>query len=66
MEIIMRDKQIVHSQKSLEDALSEISRLKVDIGAYEKQASSKLKMMFLLSFLITVTPPPRHMHVEKT
>jgi hypothetical protein len=42
METILRDKRIAQLQKALDEAVSEVTQLKIDLSAYEKQCSSKL------------------------
>lgn len=42
MEVVMRDKMVQQLQKSLNEASTDISQMKIDLAAYEKQCSSNL------------------------
>ena len=42
MEVVMRDKMVQQLQKNLNESSAELSQLKIDLTAYEKQCSSKL------------------------
>ncbi|KAJ3027259.1 UNVERIFIED_CONTAM: hypothetical protein HDU68_004174 [Siphonaria sp. JEL0065] len=59
MEVIMRDKRIVQVQRELEDSQSMLTKLKIDLGAYEKQCSNLTKA------LATAERNCRHLETEK-
>jgi septal ring factor EnvC (AmiA/AmiB activator) len=40
MEVVMRDKMVQQLQKSVNEASSDISKMKIDLTAYEKQCSN--------------------------
>ncbi|KAI9326533.1 hypothetical protein BDR26DRAFT_924399, partial [Obelidium mucronatum] len=59
MEVIMRDKRVAQVQRELEDSQSMVAKLKIDLGAYEKQSSSLTKA------LATAERNCRHLETEK-
>ncbi|KAJ3283978.1 hypothetical protein HDU79_008621 [Rhizoclosmatium sp. JEL0117] len=59
MEIIMRDKRVAQVQRELEESQSNLAKLKIDLGAYEKQCSNLTKS------LATTERTCRHLETEK-
>ncbi|KAJ3200071.1 hypothetical protein HDU67_002326 [Dinochytrium kinnereticum] len=59
MEIILRDKRIVAIQKSLDDASRDVTQMKIDLVAFEKQCSS------LTRTIATYERNARHFESEK-
>ncbi|KAJ3063778.1 hypothetical protein HDU98_000438 [Podochytrium sp. JEL0797] len=59
MEVIMRDKRVTQVQRDVEESGAEVARLKVDLGAYEKQCSNLTKS------LATTDRNCRHLETEK-
>lgn len=41
MEVVMKDKQLEHLQRSIDELTSSLNQCRIDLGAYEKQSSSK-------------------------